>query len=78
MPRVAIKKYEYQQRDLMDFFRCELKHQKKRQKDLAQYLGVNQGTLSRWLSEEREYGLVALMKTFDFLDVPKEERGRFF
>ncbi len=75
MPRVAINKKTYMIRDLSSWIVGRMHAKGLRQTDVAQWIGINQQSLSRRLKKAREgvdefsfWDLVILLKNLDATD----------
>ena len=52
-----------------DTVRGELRRRKQKQKDLAEYIGLSSGEISRKLTGEHEWGFKDVLKTCEFLEI---------
>ncbi len=73
MPRTKVDTIRYTINHFNDFIRGELRRQKKRQKDLAEYLGISTATLSQKLNSEVEWSLKQFLKVCEFFGKEIEE-----
>lgn len=73
MPRTKVDTIRYTINHFNDFIRGELRRQKKRQKDLAEYLGISTATLSQKLNNEVEWSLKQFLKVCEFFGKEIEE-----
>lgn len=69
MPRTLVNKAEYQTRRFNDYVRGELKRKKLKQKELAEYLNVQQSSISHKLIGRQEWSLIQALNTAEFLGV---------
>ena len=73
MPRTKVDTIRYTINHFNDFIRGELRRQKKRHKDLAEYLGISTATLSQKLNNEVEWSLKQFLKVCEFFGKEIEE-----
>ncbi len=73
MPRTKVDTIRYTINHFNDFIRGELRRQKKRQKDLAEYLGISTATLSQKLNSEVEWSFKQFLKVCEFFGKEIEE-----
>ena len=73
MPRTKVDTIRYTINHFNDFIRGELRRQKKRQKDLAEYLGISTATLSQKLNNEVEWSFKQFLKVCEFFGKEIEE-----
>lgn len=73
MPRTKVDTIRYTINHFNDFIRGELRRQRKRQKDLAEYLGISTATLSQKLNSEVEWSLKQFLKVCEFFGKEIEE-----
>ena len=77
MPRVTINKKIYMLRGLAEFIEGRMSTKNLRQEDVAQWLGINQQSMSRRLKQSREgkdaFSAGELFTLFKNLDATDEE-----
>lgn len=73
MPRTKVDTIRNTINHFNDFIRGELRRQKKRQKDLAEYLGISTATLSQKLNSEVEWSFKQFLKVCEFFGKEIEE-----
>lgn len=73
MPRTKVDTIRYTINHFNDFIRGELRRQKKKQKDLAEYLGISTATLSQKLNSEVEWSFKQFLKVCEFFGKEIEE-----
>lgn len=73
MPRTKVDTIRYTINHFNDYIRGELRRQKKRQKDLAEYLGISTATLSQKLNNEVEWSFKQFLKVCEFFGKEIEE-----
>ena len=68
MPRVKLDKPSTSYRRFNDWLRGELRRQKKNQTDLANYLGLDQGGISKRMGGQVAWGFNEVLNAVEFLD----------
>lgn len=67
MPRVNVDLVQTQYRRTNDFLIGEMGRQKKKQADLAEYLGVTQPTISLRMKGDSPWPYMDLLKAYEFI-----------
>lgn len=83
MPRVAIKKYEYMEKDAANFINGKTRECQKEDKDVAELIGISRPAYCLRRKDGRfNMSYIELVKTIEFLQLSDEEivslmRGKF-
>lgn len=67
MPRTTLDHVSTSYRRYKDWVRGELREQKKTQKELAEYLGISEVSMSQRMNGAVEWTLKDFLKTMEFL-----------
>lgn len=78
MPRVAINRKTYMLRDIAEWIEGRMSTKRLRQEDVAQWIGINQQSMSRRLKQAKEgkenaFSVGELITLFKNLDATDEE-----
>ena len=73
MPKTNVDKVQTQYRNFNDWLRGERKHQKKRQKEVAEYLGISQSQYSKRESGEVEWSFREFLKLLELFNTEVKE-----
>jgi transcriptional regulator with XRE-family HTH domain len=73
MPRTNVNRVKTKYRRFNDWLRGEMKRRKVRQAELAEYLNIEQATLSKRMNGEIEWLFVDVLEVLEYFNASFEE-----
>lgn len=73
MPRTNVNRVKIKYRRFNDWLRGEMSEQKVKQAELAEYLNIEQPTLSKRMNGEIQWPFMDVLEVMDYFDASFEE-----